>query len=84
VYDGYSRPFVPDGFSARIVAVTADSGKPAEVSIPFGRSPGEPVLVSRVPALGLPAAIAVRVRFQAGDQEYRFDFPFLDYSKEPR
>jgi hypothetical protein len=24
------------------------------------------------------------VRFQANEQEYRFDFPFTDYSKEPR
>jgi len=84
VYDDYSRPFVPRGFGGRIIAVTDATGKSAGVSIPFRRSAGAPVLDARVPTLGLPATIAVNVRFQANDQEYRFDFPFLDYSKEPR
>ena len=52
-------------------------------SIPFARAPRGPVLEARVPRLALPATIAVKVRFQADDQEYRFDFPFLTYSKEP-
>jgi hypothetical protein len=84
VYDDYSRPFVPNGFSGRIVTVADAKGAPADASIPFTRSPGGPVLEARVAGLALPATIAVKVRFQAGDQEYRFDFPFLDYSKEPK
>jgi hypothetical protein len=84
VYDDYSRPFVPAGFSGRIVSVTGANGTRTDVSIPFTRSAGPPVLVARVPSLGLPATIAVNVRFQTNGREFRFDFPFLDYSKEPR
>jgi len=83
VYDDYSRPFVPKGFAGRIVSIADASGKPADVQIPFARAPRGPVLEARVPRLALPATIAVKVRFQADDQEYRFDFPFLTYSKEP-
>ena len=36
-----------------------------------------------MPNLALPAAIAAKVRFEAGDKEYQFDFMFSDYSKEP-
>jgi hypothetical protein len=38
---------------------------------------------ARVPGLALPANIAAKVRFEAGDREYRFDFMFAEYSKEP-
>jgi hypothetical protein len=84
VYDEYSRPFVPAGFSGRIVSVTSASGTNPNSSIPFSRAAGAKVLEARVPALGLPATIVVKVRFQANDQEYQFDFPFPDYSKEPK
>jgi hypothetical protein len=84
VYDDYSRPFVPQAFSGRIIAMTDTNGKSVDVSIPFRRSATSPLLEARIPTLGLPAAIAVKARFQANDQEYRFDFPFLDYSREPR
>jgi hypothetical protein len=82
VYDDYSRTFVPPGFSSRIVSVPGPNGTSADASIPFTRI-GD-YLQARVPGLGLPATIAVKVRFQSGDQEYRFDFPFVDYSKEPK
>jgi heavy metal-binding protein len=75
VYDDYSRPFVPDGFAGRIIS-------PAEIR--FKRAAGAARLEARAPALALPATIAVKVRFQANEPEYRFDFPFLDYSKEPK
>lgn len=84
VYDDYSRPFVPNGFAGRIITVGSNNGRRADLSIPFTRSAGAPVLEARVPGLALPATIAVKVRFQANDQEYRFDFPFLDYSREPK
>jgi hypothetical protein len=82
VYDDYSRTFIPKGFTGRIIAVPAPAGKIVDASIPFTRV-GD-YLEARVAKLGLPATIAVKVRFQADDQEYRFDFPFLDYSTEPR
>ncbi|MBI1876391.1 MAG: hypothetical protein HYS05_21225 [Acidobacteria bacterium] len=82
VYDDYSRTFIPRGFTSRIMSVPGRNGKPADASIPFTR--GADYLVARVPRLGVPASIVVKVRFQTDDQEYRFDFPFVDYSKEPR
>jgi hypothetical protein len=36
-----------------------------------------------VPNVATPATIAAKVRFEAHDKEYHFDFVFLDYSKEP-
>ena len=83
VYDDYSRPFVPTGFAGRIISVADASAKPVNIAIPFTRAASGPVLEARVPRLALPATIAVTVRFQANDQEYRFDFPFVAYSKEP-
>jgi hypothetical protein len=83
VYDDYSRPFLPNGFSGRIVDAPGDGVERAAVSIPFRRWATGPVLEARIPKLGLPATIAVKVRFQANDQEYRFDFFFTDYSREP-
>lgn len=82
VYDDYSRTFIPRGFTSRIISLPGAGGKPADASIPFTRL-GE-YLEARVPKLGIPAPIAVKVRFQTDDQEYRFDFPFADYSKESR
>jgi hypothetical protein len=76
VYDDYSRPFVPKGFIGRIVA--------GDQSIAFAPAPGGSFLVARLPHAALPATIVVKARF-AGDQpEYRFDFQFYDYSKEPK
>jgi heavy metal-binding protein len=76
VYDDYSRPFIPRGFSARVV--NGDS------SIPFSRAPGAPYLLARVPQMALPATIAVKARFEPQQPEYRFDFQFYEYSKEPK
>ena len=84
VYDDYSRPFVPTGFVGRIVSSTEGQGGNVDRAIPFTRAAGAPLLEARVPGLALPATIAVKVRFQANEQEYRFDFPFVEYSKEPR
>jgi Heavy metal binding domain len=84
VYDDYSRPFVPTGFSGRIISMIDTKGKAVDLAIPFRRAASGPLLEARVAGLALPATIAVKVRFQANEQEYRFDFPFLDYSKEPK
>jgi len=84
VYDDYSRPFLPPGFNGRIVTVTSATGTDAHASIPFTRVGSGKVLDAHIPGLGLPATITVKVRFQANDQEYQFDFPFPDFSKEPK
>ena len=39
---------------------------------------------ARLPGLSTPANISVKVRFEAGDDEYPCDFLFYDYSIEPR
>jgi hypothetical protein len=84
VYDDYSRPFVPRGFAGRIVSVADGSARPIDAAVPFTRAADRSRLEARVGGLALPATIAVKVRFQVDEPEYRFDFPFLDYSKEPR
>ena len=76
VYDVYSRPFIPNGFTSRIVM--------DNVSIPFAPAPGRRFLTARIPELGLPAAIAVKARFEEKQPEYHFDFQFFDYSREPK
>jgi hypothetical protein len=83
-YDEYSKPFMPKGFAARLEgnAAQAKSGLPQPVPFKPPR-PRSPYLEARVSALGLPAIVVVKVRFQADQPEYRFDFQFYDYSKEP-
>jgi len=76
VYDEYSRPFIPRGFTSRVIV--------GETSIPFTPAPGGAFLDARVPQLALPATIVVRARFEEKQPEYRFDFQFYDYSKEPK
>ena len=76
VYDEYSRPFIPRGFTSRIVV--------GESSIPFNPAAGGAFLDAHVPHLALPATIVVRARFEEQQPEYRFDFQFYDYSKEPK
>src|SRR5262245_25692345 len=76
VYDEYSRPFIPKEFTSRIVSGGA--------SIPFKAAVGGTFLEASVPLSALPAAIAVKARFEAQQPEYHFDFQFYDYSKEPK
>ncbi len=76
VYDEYSRPFIPKGFASRIVM--------GEKSIPFKPAAGGMFLDARVPQIALPAAIVVGARFEDKQPEYRFDFQFYGYSKEPK
>jgi predicted RNA-binding Zn-ribbon protein involved in translation (DUF1610 family) len=82
IYDNYSKPFSPPGLAARIIEAAAGTGRPAPVAIPFVRS-ARGYYEARVPDLAVPATIAAKVRFEAGDKEYRFDFSFPDYSREP-
>jgi hypothetical protein len=82
-YDEYSKPFMPKGFAARL-EVGKGSAKTTTQSVVFKPPrPRSPHLEARVPDLGLPAIIVVKVQFQQGEPEYRFDFQFYSYSKEP-
>src|SRR6266850_778952 len=76
VYDQYSRPFIPRGFASRIVI--------GETSIPYKPAAGGAFLEARVPQAALPATIVVKARFEDTQPEYRFDFQFYDYSKDPK
>jgi hypothetical protein len=81
-YDEYSKPFMPKGFTARL-EVTPEPGNVAGQAVFKLLGRRSPYLEARVPTLGLPAVIVVRVRFQEDEPEYRFDFQFYEYSKEP-
>jgi Heavy metal binding domain len=85
VYNEYSDPFIPAGFSARatLPSPAAGRGVGADVSIPFRRLGAHTLLEARIPALALPASFIVMVRFQPSDPEYQFNFDFYDYSREP-
>jgi len=76
VYDDYSRPFIPKGFTSRIVA--------GETSIPFTPAAGRAFLQAHMADAALPATIVVKARFEQTQPEYRFDFQFYDYSKDPK
>jgi hypothetical protein len=76
VYDEYSRPFIPKGFTSRIVT--------GDTSISFKPAAGRAFLEARLPQAALPATILVKARFEDQQPEYRFDFQFYDYSKEPK
>jgi hypothetical protein len=83
-YDEYSKPFMPKGFTARVEPNPATPKNALKQPVPFkALRARSPYLEARVPNLGLPAIIVVKVRFQEGEPEYRFDFQFYDYSKEP-
>jgi hypothetical protein len=76
VYDDFSRPFIPKGFTSRIVA--------GETSALFTPAASGMFLEARLAQAALPAAIVVMARFEDRQPEYRFDFQFYDYSKEPK
>lgn len=82
IYDNYSKPFSPPGLTARLIEVPDAAGRRRDVDIPFTRT-RRGYYEARVPNLAVPAAVAAKVRFEAADKEYRFDFTFSDYSQEP-
>jgi predicted RNA-binding Zn-ribbon protein involved in translation (DUF1610 family) len=82
IYDNYSKPFAPPGLAGRITEISGPGGRRTDVSIPFTRT-ARGYYEARVPSLAVPATIAAKVRFEAADKEYRFDFTFADYSREP-
>jgi Heavy metal binding domain len=83
IYDSYSKPFTPPGMAARVVEAPDRAGKPATVAVAFTPVPRAGYLEARLPGLAVPVDIAVKVRFEAGDDDYRCDFMFTDYSREP-
>lgn len=83
-YDEYSKPFFPKGFAGRLFITSSGHVKPSDPGIPFARIGSRPYLEASVPAFALPARVVVKMRFEMDDPEYRFDFHFFEYSKEPK
>jgi len=83
IYDEYSKPFIPNGLAAHVVEMTDKAGKKQPLTVPFVEARNKQYLDARVPDLAVPATMAVKVRFEPNDKEYRFDFFFTDYSKDP-
>jgi hypothetical protein len=83
VYDAYSKPFSPPGLTARIVETTDKTDHRVPIDVPFKAVPRAKYWEANMPGAALPANIAVKVRFEAGDDEYPCDFLFYDYSVEP-
>lgn len=83
-YDEYSKPFMPPGFMARLEPFSASGKAAPQQALPFkALGARTPYLEARAPKLNLPADVVVMVRFKADQPEYRFDFQFFAYSKEP-
>ena len=86
VYDDYSKPFLPPALAPRIVELTPPGGagaRPTAVDIPLKRVAGKQYFEGRVKDLAVPAVIAMMIKFDAADKEYRFDFHFIEFTKEP-
>jgi hypothetical protein len=88
VYDDYTRPLALAAVTGR--AVTKEMldpalGKPREIDA-YALRPSKDgaYLEARIPSARLPADIAAKIRFASTGEEYRFDFTFPAYSKEPR
>lgn len=82
VYDNYSKPFAPAGLSARVTEAADAAGRRPGLAIPFTKTRSG-YFEARVQGLAVPATVAAKVRFEAADREYHFDFTFPEYSKEP-
>lgn len=83
VYNEYSKPFSPPGLAANIVEIhDPTSGKVTPVTIPFQKTT-KGYYEARMPGVAIPSTIAAKIRFEPNDKDYRFDFIFMDYSKEP-
>jgi hypothetical protein len=87
VYNDYTRPLPLAAVTGRAVTTEAfDPGlkKPREIDA-YALRPSKDgaYLEARIPSARLPADITAKIRFAATGEEYRFDFTFPAYSKEP-
>jgi hypothetical protein len=89
LYDDYTRP-LPAGelklAQGRIV--TRESLDPAtesrkEVAFPLALSSDRRYLQATVDSRSLPAPMAAKIKLKPGGPEYRFDFAFAEFSKDP-
>jgi hypothetical protein len=83
VYNEYSKPFIPEGLTARVIEQTDKNGQKKPLDVGFVEARNKQWLDAKVPELAVPATMAIKVRFEPNDKEYRFDFFFTEYSKDP-
>ncbi len=87
VYDDYTKPLSLSAVTGR--AVTKEAVDPAlkqsrEIeAAPLRPSKDGGYLEARIPSTRMPAEVTAKIRFTAKGEEYRFDFAFPAYSKEP-
>ena len=82
IYDSYSKPFSPPGLAAHIIESRRRRGQATGVNVPFTKT-RRGYYEARLPDAALPRRSPRRSGSRPHDKEYRFDFIFLDYSKEP-
>lgn len=84
-YDIFTKPYVPKTLEGRVyLREAADSPLSKEkTSYPLRLAPNGRYFEARVPGQPLPSAIFLLVRLEPKGEEYRFDFVFPAYTKEP-
>ena len=90
VYDDYGKPLPPEAvrlIQSRVVThETFDSATRSTRELrayPLTSTAGRGYLEARVDPLPLPAQLIVKVKFRSDGPEYRFDFSFAAFTKEP-
>jgi hypothetical protein len=90
LYDDYSKPLPPDTMrqvKGRVITrETFDrtTGTTKEIeAFPLTLFRGDTQLEARIDSPGLPAMVTAKVRLKPGEPEYRFDFAFAEFSREP-
>lgn len=89
IYDDSSRPLAAaDLRRVQARVVTRETFDPAtqtttELAFPLRASPNGAYLEVRVDPLAMPAALTAKVRVKPDAPEYRFDFTFPAFTKEP-
>jgi hypothetical protein len=78
LYDDYSKPLRPNDMKQASGTLTRKSE-----TVPFKLAGDGKSLEARLTGLAPPAELIAKVRFKANGPEYRFDFVFREYSKEP-
>jgi hypothetical protein len=85
-YDNFTKPMAPKAFSGRVIF--EEAGKET-ASFPLAVGRGGKTLDARLkgmpaePTKTTPVKLAVKLKFDPKLPEQRFDFVFVDYSKEP-
>jgi hypothetical protein len=80
-YDDWTRPLVPEGFTARLIVKDSTGNEMA--AVPLQASQIANAMEGRIRNASVPLSTSLHVRFKGGEPEKFFDFMFTDYSREP-